>query len=111
MSISGPPGPWLTDNENPYTLTCHAYADDPQELKQELKWMGPDGNEVVEDEALTVTNPDVSGNFATVKLIFIKPNASHAGTYSCVSSTTIEPFLGNSTRWNVTIKRESDKHT
>ena len=70
--------------------------------------MDPEGMEVMEDDARSLQK-NVSGMYTTLKLTFNKLNTSHAGRYSC-NSTTIDSSTRNSSHWNVTIKRESDKH-
>ena len=105
MNITGPSGPWLTDNGEPYTLTCSVHAD----VTPNVKWLDPEGIEVIEDDARSLEET-VSGMYTTLKLTFKKLTTSNAGTYSC-DSTTLNPSSQKISRWNVTIKRELDKHT
>ena len=102
VSITGPTGPWLTDNK-PYTLTCLTFS----EVTQDVKWLDPNGKKVVSHDAWTLEET-VGGKYTTVKLTFNKLNTSHTGTYLCVSKT-LKPSSQKSVHWNVTIKRESDQ--
>ena len=103
VSISGPSSPWLAGDS--YTLTCVVIADAPPNVE----WIDPSGNYLVE-EGLTFSGPVVSGNCTILNLTFNYLHTSQAGTYSCVS----DPVPSGSEKsydWNVTIQRESDKHT
>ena len=109
MSIIGSSGPWLTHNEDyTYNLTCVVFAD----VTPDVKWIDSDRNVVVSDTAFTVEKAVYKKN-VTLKLKFNDLDSSHAGRYSCVSNTTeeVDPPAHNISHWNVTIKRESVKHT
>lgn len=106
--ITGSPGPWHTDNEDTYSLTCVVFAD----ITPDVKWEGPDGNEVVSDNARTVERI-VFGQYTVLNLKFNKLDTSHAGRYTCTSNT-VDPVKTpsfNSSHWDVTIQRESVNHT
>ena len=98
VSISGLSSPWLAGYS--YTLTCVVIADVPPES---VKWEYSD-----KDYQLMIPKERLSGNHTNLNLHFNNLRTSQAGRYSCTSQVLGKDSVAE---WNVTIQRESDKHT
>ena len=99
VSIEGQDNPLLAGEV--HTFTCVVVTD----ITPTVKWMGPDGNPVVEGEGIILGDAVVEGNTTRLTMSFSPLCTSHGGSYSCLSVVDVPSSIRRATR-NIIVKSE-----